>query len=121
MRTDPLRETNRVAVDSHVVDDRREEPPQAHPFRVVVALELVPEIEWADSSLDRVVAEHDRDGQVLAGPDAVEDRSERELEILQRLDRQLVPERDPAEDEVCDTLKLPLAWQREGDLVGLRH
>ena len=58
---------------------------------------------------------------VAAGVGAVEDRAERELEILQRLDRQVETERETAEHEMRDAMEFPLAREGERDLVGSSH
>src|SRR3954469_889860 len=116
---DVLRERHAAWLDLDVVDDGPEHPPEAQLGALVGAVQLRREVDRIDARVKPPVLDAERDRHVVVARRAVEDGGEGELDVLERLDRQLVPEREPPEDEVRDELVLALARQRQRDLVGL--
>src|SRR3954452_17334055 len=116
-----LQQPHAVALDLHVVHDRPPDAAQAQLVVVLAPFELCDDVDWPDGRLERAVAERHRDGHLTVSPCAVEDRRERELEVLERLDRQPEAHGEAAEDEVSDAVELALVRKDECDLVGLWH
>ena len=107
--------------DREAVHDGVEEPSQADAV-VRLALELGLHRaggERTDLGLDLVAVDvHGQRDRRLA-PRAVEEPVEREQEVLEALDRELVPAGEPAEHEVRDPEVVALAGDRQPDLA--RH
>src|SRR5579885_861564 len=116
----PLRQADVVAVEGDVVGDRPEDAAQAERGAVVPS-ELLAEVERPHARLERAVDDGHRYGHLAGRAGGLEDGGERELQVLQGLNRQLVPERESAEDEVRDAMEVAVARQREPDLVAGRH
>src|SRR5207248_2257667 len=88
-----------------------------------VALELVPQqlaVERPDPRLDRVRQHAQDELEVGFALVALEQLAERDLQVLERVERQVEADGQAAEDEVRDPVEGPLARQREPDLVD-RH
>src|SRR5205823_14690987 len=84
---DFLREADPVPVHVHVVDGRLEHAAKAERL-AALALDLVeqPGRERADARLERTVAHRHPNGDLThVGVEAVEDRIERDLEVLENL------------------------------------
>ena len=117
---DLLDQANVVAVDLNVVHDRPEDAAQAElvPF---ISGELVREIDRADARLERSVAQCHPHGHLALGPRTIENGGQRELEVLERFDRQLEADRKAAEHEMRDAVEIAVTRKRECDFVGRRH
>src|SRR3954453_9584316 len=114
-----LRQAHPGPVDVNVVHRRLEHPAQPD-AAVLVVLDLVEDIrrEWTDDGLELTLARRHPDRDVTGTRiSTAEDRIERELEVLEVLDRQVQPDREAAEHEVGDPMKLRRARERERDLV----
>ena len=100
------------------VDDGVEDP--AQPDGVALAFELAPDRparERADARLDRIGPHRDRNGHVALADAVVEQLVERDLEVLEVLERQVETDRETSEHEVRDAVEVALRGQRQGDLV----
>src|SRR3954447_25433222 len=119
MSRDLLGQVNELAVDVNVVDRRLEHTAQAQ-GAVLLLLDLVEQRrgERTDARLERPLSQCHLHRDVPGlGVGTVEDRVERDLEVLEVLDRQVEAHREPAEHEMRDTMEVPFARDRERDLV----
>src|SRR5207253_298559 len=73
--------------------------------------------ERADRRLDRVGQHSQGEGHLVLPRAAVEESVERELQVLERLERQVEPHREPAEHQVRDSVEVTLGRQGERDDV----
>src|SRR5690349_24700522 len=116
---DLLREPHILAVDVDLLDRRLQDAP--HPQRAVrLARDLVekPCGQRPDDGVERAIPERHADRDVARERvGAVEDRVERDLEVLEVLDRQVEPYSETTENEVRDPMELRITRDRERDLV----
>src|SRR5829696_128483 len=75
-------------------------------------------VDRTDARDERVALDPDRDGHGAVALALLEEACERELQILEMLEREVEPDGEAAHDEVGDAEEVPVAREGQPDLVG---